>query len=68
MEKLERSHNDTLKAHLKVLEQKETDTPKRSRWQKTVKFRVEINQVETKKIIQKNSRKTRAAFLRKTKW
>lgn len=40
-------------AHLKALEQKETNSPKRSRQQEIIKLRAEINQVETKRIIQR---------------
>ena len=32
--KLERAYTSSLTAHLKALEQKEANTPKRSRWQK----------------------------------
>jgi hypothetical protein len=50
--KLERAHTSKLIAHLKALEQKEANTPKRSRWQMIIKFNAEINQVETKRTIQ----------------
>jgi hypothetical protein len=33
IKKLERSYNNNLITHLKALEQKEENTPKRSRWQ-----------------------------------
>ena len=46
-----RSYTSNLTAHLKALEQKEANTPKRSRWQEIVKLRAEINQVETKRTI-----------------
>jgi hypothetical protein len=42
-----------LTAHLKALEQKEANTPKRSRQQEIIKLRAEINQVETKRTIQR---------------
>jgi hypothetical protein len=51
-------------AHLKVLEQKETNSPKRSRWQEIIKIRVEINQIETKRTIQRIN-KTRSWFFEK---
>jgi hypothetical protein len=51
IKKLERSYTSRLTAHLKSLEQKEANTPKRSRQQKIIKFRDEINQVETKRTI-----------------
>ena len=49
--KLERAYTSSLTAHLKALEQKEANTPKRSRLQKIIKIREKINHVETKKII-----------------
>jgi hypothetical protein len=51
--KQEREHTNSLTTHLKALEQKEANTPKRSRWQEIIKLRGEINQVETKRIIQR---------------
>jgi hypothetical protein len=59
--KLERAHTSSLIAHLKVLEQKETNSPKRSRWQEIIKLRAEINQVETKRTI-KRINQTRSRF------
>ena len=52
--KMERAYTSTLTAHLKALKQKEANTPKRSRWQKIINLRAKINQVETKRTIQKN--------------
>jgi hypothetical protein len=52
--KLKRAHTSSLRAHLKGLEQKEENTPKRSRQQKIIKLRAEINQMETKKNYTKN--------------
>jgi hypothetical protein len=40
-------------AHLKVLEQKEANSPERSRRQEIIKLRGKINQVETKRTIQR---------------
>jgi hypothetical protein len=57
--KLERAKSSSLTAHLKALEQKEANTPKRSRWQEIIKISVESNQVETKRTIQRNN-KTRS--------
>jgi hypothetical protein len=48
-----------------VLEQKEANTPNRSRWQEIIKLRTEINQVETKRTI-KESTKAGACSLRKS--
>jgi hypothetical protein len=53
-----------LTAHLKALEQKEVNTPKRSRGQEIIKLRAEINQVETKRTIQRIN-KTRSWFFEK---
>ena len=52
-EKLERAYTSSLTAHLKALEQKEENSPKWSRQQEIIKLRAEINQVETKRTIQK---------------
>jgi hypothetical protein len=49
---------------MKALEQKEANTPKRSRWQKVIKLRAEINQVETKRTIQRINQ-TRSWFFEK---
>jgi hypothetical protein len=57
--KLERAYTRSLTAHLKALEQKEANTPKRSTQLEIVKLRTEINQVETERTIQKiNKAKT----------
>ena len=47
--KLEKAHISSLTTHLKALEQKEANSPKRSRRQEIIKLRGEINQVETRK-------------------
>jgi hypothetical protein len=62
--KLERAYTSTLTAHLKALEQKEANMPKRSRWQEIIKLRAEINQIETKRTIQRIN-KTRNWFFQK---
>jgi hypothetical protein len=49
--KLDRAYTSSLSAHLKALEKKEANSPKRSRWQEIIKLRAEINQVETKRSI-----------------
>jgi hypothetical protein len=51
--KLERAYTSSLTAHLKHLEQKEANFPKRSRQQEIINLRAEINQVETKTTIQR---------------
>jgi hypothetical protein len=56
---LERSYTSNLTAHLKALEEKEANSPKRSKRQQIVQLRAKINQIETKRIIQKiNKTKT----------
>ena len=51
--KLETAYTSSLTAHLKALEQKEANTPKRSRRQEIIKLRAEINKIETKRTIQR---------------
>jgi hypothetical protein len=51
--KPERAHTSNLTTHLKALEQKEANSPKRNRWQKIMKLLGEINQVETRRTIQR---------------
>jgi hypothetical protein len=51
--KLEKAHISSLTTHLKALKQKEANSPKRSRCQEIIKLRAEINQVETKRTIQR---------------
>ena len=62
--KLKRAYTSSLTAHLKTLEQKEAKTLKRSRLQEMIKLRAEINQIETKRTIQRIN-KTRSWFLEK---
>jgi hypothetical protein len=64
--KLERAHTSSLTAHLKALEQKEANSPKKSRWQEIIKLRAEINQVETKRTIQRVTQ-ARSWFFEKIK-
>jgi hypothetical protein len=51
--KLERAYTSSLTAHHQALEQKEANSPKRSRCQEIIKVRAEINQMETKRSIQR---------------
>ena len=62
--KMERTYTSNLIEHLKALEQKEANTPKKSRQQEVIKLRAEINQVETKRTIQRIN-KTRSQFFEK---
>ena len=50
---LERAYTSSLTAHIKALEQKEANSPKRRRGQEIIKLRVAINQVETKRTKQR---------------
>jgi hypothetical protein len=61
--KLQRAHISSLKRYLKDLEQKETNSPKRSRWQEIIKLRGEINQVQTRTVQRINQ--TRSWFFEK---
>jgi hypothetical protein len=62
--KLERACTSCLTAHLKALEQKEANSPKRIRQQEIIKLKAEINQVETKRTIQRINQ-TRIWFFEK---
>jgi hypothetical protein len=62
--KLERAHTTSLTTHLKALEEKEANSPNRSRRQEIFKLRAENNQVETKRTIQRISQ-TRSWFFEK---
>ena len=62
--KLERAYTSNLTAQLKALEQKQADISKRSRRQKIIKLRAEINKIETKRTIQRIN-KTRSWFFEK---
>jgi hypothetical protein len=62
--KLERAHSSSLTIHLKALEIKEANSPKKSRWQEIIKLRGEINKVETR-IIQRLTKRG-ASSLRKS--
>jgi hypothetical protein len=60
--KLERVYTTSLTAHLKALEKKEAILPKRCRWQEIINLRAEINQVETKRTIQRINQTRRWNF------
>ena len=62
--KLERAYTSNLTAHQKALEQTEANTHKRSRWQKIVKLRAEINQKRNKENCTRIN-KTRSWFFEK---
>jgi hypothetical protein len=60
--KLERTYTSSLTAYLEALELKEANSPKRNRQQEIFKFRAEINQVETKRTIQRINQTRRWSF------
>ena len=51
--KLERAQTSSLTTHLKALEQMEANSQKRSKQQEIIKLRGEINQVETRRTVQR---------------
>jgi hypothetical protein len=51
--KMKRAYTRNLTTHMKALEQMKANTPNRSRLQEIIKLRAEINQVETKRTIQR---------------
>ena len=48
IKKLEKYDISELTEHLKTLEQKDANSPKRTRWQEIIKLGAEINKIETK--------------------
>jgi hypothetical protein len=54
IKKLERSYTSNLTVHLKALEQKEANIPKRNRQQEILKLRAEINLSRNKENDTKN--------------
>jgi hypothetical protein len=62
--KLERTNTSSLTTHLKALDKKKANSPKRSRWQEIIKLCCEINQVETRRTIQRINQ-TRSWFFEK---
>jgi hypothetical protein len=59
VKKLEKSYTNNLKAHLRALEQKEANSPKRSRMQEIVKLRVKNYPSRNKENNTKNQQKER---------
>jgi hypothetical protein len=57
-----RAYTSSFTAHLKALEQKEANSLKRNRQQEIIKLRAEINQVETKRTIQRIFQTGRSFF------
>jgi hypothetical protein len=58
------TRESSLTAHLKALEQKEANSPRRIRWKKIINLGVEIKQVEMKRTIQRINQ-TRNCFFEK---
>jgi hypothetical protein len=57
---LERTHTSSLTTHIKAPEQKEANSPKRSRQEEIIKLRDKMNQVEKRRTIQRiNQRRSR---------
>jgi hypothetical protein len=63
--KLKRAYTSSLTAYLEALEQKEANTPRRSRQQEIIKLKPKINQEETKRTLQRMNQ-TRSLFIEKT--
>jgi hypothetical protein len=62
IKKLEKSYTSYVTAHLKTLEQKKANTPKKSRWQKIVKLRAKINPIETKGMVHRINKTKSCCF------
>jgi hypothetical protein len=62
--KLEKAYTSSLTAHLKALEQKEANTRKRTRRQEIFNLGAKINQIETKRTIERINQ-TRSWFFEK---
>ena len=60
--KLEKAYTSSLTVHLKSLEQKEANSPKRRRRQEIIKLRDEINQVTSRRTIQRINQTRRWFF------
>ena len=54
IKKMEKAHIRDLTVHLKTLEKKEADSPRRSRRLEIIKLKAEINKIETQNINPKN--------------
>jgi hypothetical protein len=66
LKKLERYYTSNLITHIRDLEQKEANTPKRSRKQETLKLGAEINQIEARRTMQRIN-KTKSWFFESIK-
>jgi hypothetical protein len=66
IKRTERSQINDLKLHLNLLEKQEQAKPKTSRRREIIKIRAEINEIETKKTIQRIN-KTKSCYFEKNK-
>jgi hypothetical protein len=66
IQRSERSQINDLILHLKLLEKQEQANPKTSRRREIIKMKAEINEIETKKTIQRIN-ETKSWFFEKTK-
>ena len=64
VKKLERYYISNFIAHLRALEQREANSPKRSRQKEKARFRAEFKQIETKRTIQRITKMKRWFFER----
>ena len=62
--KLDKAHTNSLTTHLKSLEQKEANSPKRSRWEEIIKLRAKSPKWKQEELF-KESTKGGAGSLRK---
>ena len=65
--KLERVHTSSLTTHLRALEKKEENSPKRSRQQEIIKLKGKINQVETRKLVKELTKRGLGSLRKSTR-
>ena len=66
IKEMEKAHIRDLTAHLKTLEKKEADSPRRSRRLEIIKLRAEINKIETQKTTQKSTKQKVGSWRKST--
>jgi hypothetical protein len=54
--KLVKSHTSDLTAHLQVIEQKEPNIPKRSKWQEIIKLMTKISKIERRETLKESTK------------
>ena len=67
LKKTKKAHIGDLTAHLKALEKKEADSPRRSRRLEMNKLRDEINKIETQKTIQESMEQKAGSWRKSTR-